>query len=389
MTATQLDEILPPDAREELLLRRADPGPLALGAPVRRRRRRDWRPLLTAVVTLAVLAVVAVVHLRGMYTAPLRFDDEGTYVSQARALLDDGRLSPYTYWYDHPPLGWVVISGWLWGPASLWHAPNLIGSGRQLMLVTDVLSAGLVVLLGRRLGQSALAAGAAALLFALSPLALTYHRMVLLDNLATPMLLLGFVLALSPSKRLAAAFGSGLAMSAAVLTKETALLVVPFVLWALWRACAGPTRRMCVSVFGLGFALPALLYPLYAITKGELLPGRGHVSLYDGVLFQLFERRSSGSVFDPASDAHKVVSGWLTRDPYLLAAAAATVLPALAVRRLRPVAAALLLGMVAVLRPGYLPVPYVVALLPLAALVVTGVADQVVRLVWSQVRPAA
>jgi len=322
-----------------------------------------------------------------MYTAPLRFDDEGTYVSQARALLQDGQLAPYTYWYDHPPLGWMLISTWLGGPGSFWHAPNLIGGGRQFMLVTDVASAGLLVILARRLGMSVWAAAAAALLFALSPLALTYHRMVLLDNIATPLLLAAFVCALSPKKHLLAAFASGLAVAAAVLVKETTLLFLPFVLWTLWRSVSGPTRRMCVTVFALGVALPVLLYPLYAATKGELLPGSNHVSLLQGVLFQLFERASSGSVFTPGSDAHDVVSGWLTRDPFLLATAAVLAVPALLLRRLRPLAAALVFGLVMVLRPGYLPVPYVVVLLPLAALVVAGCGDSAVRWLSARLRP--
>lgn len=373
-------DVLPPAARVELLLRRASPAParptVSTTPPSARHRAR---PLLTAVVAAAVLVVIGIVHARGMYTAPLRFDDEGTYVSQARALLQDGRLAPYTYWYDHPPLGWILLSGWLGGPGSFWDAPNLIGSGRQLMLVCDLASAGLLVVLARRLGLSVWAAGAAALLFALSPLALTYHRMVLLDNIATPLLLLAFVCALSPNKRLIAVFGSGLALAAAVLVKETTLLLAPFVLWTLWRSMSGPTRRMGITVFALGAGLPVLMYPLYAATKGELLPGSHHVSLVQGVLFQLVERKSSGSVFSAGSDAHEVVAGWLARDPYLLTAAAALAVPALLLRRLRPLAAALVFGLLAVLRPGYLPVPYVVGLLPLAALVVAGCGDTVVR----------
>ncbi len=53
---------------------------------------------------------MAVVNAIGLYTGPIRFDDEGTYVSQALAVLD-GSLAPYTYWYDHPPLGWILLSG--------------------------------------------------------------------------------------------------------------------------------------------------------------------------------------------------------------------------------------------------------------------------------------
>jgi len=345
---------------------------------VRRGGLWDWRGW-TVLVAVGCAVVVGAVHARGMYTAPIRFDDEGTYVAQADTLLTQGRLAPYTYWYDHPPLGWMIVAGWLAGPGALWSAPNLIGSGRQLMLVLDVASVVLVVLLGRRAGMPRTVAAVAALLYGLCPLALTYHRMVLLDNIATPLLLGAFLLAMSPGRRLSAALASGMLISSAVLVKETTLLFLPFVAWMLWRSFPGPTRRMCLTVFGLGVALPGLLYPLFALTKDELIPGTGHVSLWDGVFFQLLGRQSSGSIFNATSDAHAVLTGWLSTDPYLVVGACVLVVPALFLRGLRPLAAALLFMGLAVLRPGYLPVPYVVGLIPFAALVVTAVPGALVR----------
>lgn len=387
MTDTMTDLAQPPATVDPVaLLHRTGSGvstrprpatrPLTLTAAQLPPRHRyfDRLPGLGTVLVAAVcVLVVAVVHGKGMYTAPIRFDDEGTYVAQANAVLTQGRLAPYTYWYDHPPLGWLMLAGWLGGPGALWHAPNLIGSGRQLMLVLDLVSVVLLVVLARRIGLTRLTAAAAALLYALTPLGLTYHRMVLLDNIATPLMLGAFVLALSPHRRLAAALGSGLLMSSAVLVKETTLLLVPFVLFALWQQYGGATRRMCLAVFALGVALPASLYPIYAVTNGELLPGSGHVSLWSGIYFQLLGRRSSGSVFDPSSDAHAVAQGWFSIDGHLLLGAAALVLPALAIRRLRPIAGALLFLGLAALRPGYLPVPYIVAPIPFAAIVVAGV----------------
>lgn len=349
-----------------------DPRTIAQHPVTPRTRVGQWRGWTVLVAAAAMLAV-GVVHARGMYTAPIRFDDEGTYAAQAHTLLTQGPLAPYTYWYDHPPLGWMVLAGWMGTLGALWDAPNLIGSGRQLMLVLDVLSVALVVLLARRTGLARWVAGSAGLLYGLSPLALTYHRMLLLDNIATPLLLGALILAMSPTRRLCAALGSGMLLASAVLVKETVLLMLPFVLWALWRSFTGTTRRMCVTVFGLGLVLPALLYPLFAVTKGELTPGPGHVSLWQGVFFQLLGRQSSGSVLQAGSDAHAVVAGWLSIDPYLIAAASALVVPALLIARLRPIAAALLFAGVAILRPGYLPVPYIVALVPFAALVVAGV----------------
>jgi 4-amino-4-deoxy-L-arabinose transferase-like glycosyltransferase len=249
------------------------------------------------------------------------------------------------------------------------------------MLVVDVGSVLLVFVLARRLGLSRLAGFGAALAFGLSPVALSYHRMVLLDNLATPLLLAAMVLALSPRRRLSHALGAGLALGAAVLVKETLLLIVPFVAWLLWRNALERTRKMTVMVAVIGFTLVTVMYPLFALVKGELLPGRGHVSLWAALVFQLAGRTSSGSVLSADSDAHSIVAGWMDLDPYLLVAGAVLSVGGLSVRRIRPVAAALLFLVLMMLRPGYLPVPYVVALLPLAALVVAGVVDAVLRLV--------
>ena len=387
------------DTRLDLLVPRSHQAP-ATQQGSRRRSTRPWllrrRPpgdWVSAGLALLTAAVVLVVHLRGMYDAPIRFDDEGTYVSQAKSLLDDGLLAPYTYWYDHPPLGWILLAGWIGGAGAVLDAPNLIGSGRQLMLVTDVASVLLLFVLVRRLGLSRLAGVGAGLLFGLSPVALSYHRMVLLDNIATPLLLVAMVLALSSARRLVAALGAGVAFGAAVLVKETLLLLLPFVAWLLWRNASPHTRLMTSMVAAVGVAVTTVLYPLYAWINGELMPGADHVSLWDAVVFQLVGRTSSGAVLDSSTDAHSIVAGWLQLDPYLLVAGAVLCLPALLLRRVRPVAAALAFLLLMMLRPGYLPVPYVVALLPLAAVCVVGVADGLVRLVpvdrlrAGQVRP--
>ena len=55
------------------------------------------------------LAIVRLINLGG---SPQRVDDEGTYVAQAYAVSRLGELSHYTYWYDHPPLGWIQIALW-------------------------------------------------------------------------------------------------------------------------------------------------------------------------------------------------------------------------------------------------------------------------------------
>jgi 4-amino-4-deoxy-L-arabinose transferase-like glycosyltransferase len=322
-----------------------------------------------------VLAVVAVVLSTGIAHYPAFSDDEGTYAAQAWAVRAHGSLAHYTYWYDHPPLGWLQLAGLTWLTAPFRHSVSVVADARSLMLVPALASAALLFVLARRLGLRRPFAAGAVLLFALSPLAVTSLRMVFLDNIATPWVLGAFVLAASPERRLWAYAGSGVCMALALLTKETSLLVLPGLIVALRQGVDHRTRAFCLTAFATVFVLVAAAYPLFAGLKGELLPGPGHVSLVEAAWFQLFSRPSSGSALSPGSLAHQLVSTWLTLDPWVLGLGVAALPVALWTRRLRPPAVTLMVLLAMALRPGYLPQPYVIALLPFCALVAMGVLD--------------
>jgi hypothetical protein len=336
---------------------------------------RLWAHRTSIALLLGLLMVVAVVHATGMARAPQRLDDEGTYVAQAWAVQHWRTLGHYTYWYDHPPLGWLLLAAWTSLTGAFNRAATAIAAGREFMLVLQLVSAGLVYGLARRLGLRRPAASGALLLFSLSPLALGMHRAVYLDNIATPFVLAAFLLVLSPTQRLAAHAAAGLCLAAAVLVKETSLLLVPAVLWQYWQVSDRRTRRYSLILAGSLFALVAAAYLLYAALRGELLPGPEHVSLVDAIRFQLTGRAPSGSPLDPGSLGRRTLGLWLSQDPWLLAAAAALVPVGLAMRRLRPVTAALVILAAMALRPGYLPVPLVIGMLPFASLLLAGVAD--------------
>jgi hypothetical protein len=336
-------------------------------------RAREHRTSL--LVLLVLLALVAVVAATGMTHAPQPSDDEGTYVAQAWAVQHWRTLGHYTYWYDHPPLGWLLIAAWTTLTGAFARAASAVAAGRELMLVLQLASAALLFVLARRLGLRRPAAAGAVLLFALSPLALGFHRAVYLDNVATPFLLAAFVLALSPARRLAAHAGAGLCFAAAVLCKETSLLLAPALLWQYWQVSDRRTRRYSLTVAASLFVLPCAAYLLYATLRGELLPGPGHVSLIGAVGFQLAGRAPSGSPFDLGSAGRGTIRLWLGLDPWLLAAAVVLVPAGLAVRRLRPVTLGFATLAAMTLRPGYLPVPLVIGMLPFASLLVAGVAD--------------
>lgn len=343
--------------------------------PQRSERRHVASGAGPAMLVVGLLLVAAVTHAWGMTRSPVRIDDEGTYVAQAWAVQHWRALAHYTYWYDHPPLGWIQMALWTWPTRAFERVPYAVAAGRETALVAKLVSCWLLYVLARRLAFGRGAAAAAVLLLSLNPLALNFQRMALLDNLATPWLLAAFVLAASPGGRLSAFAMSGICFGAAVLTKETTLILLPALVWLLWRKSDPATRGFALTLFMALLVSAGGLYILYAALKNELLEGPDHVSLLWAVQWQLFSRPSSGSLLDPASPARAVVQTWTNLDPWLLGAAVFLTPAGLLVRRLRPVTLAFAIQVAMLLRDGYLPYPYVIAMLPFGALLVAGVGD--------------
>jgi 4-amino-4-deoxy-L-arabinose transferase-like glycosyltransferase len=323
-----------------------------------------------AVQVVLLTAVALVVATNASHWPATQFD-EGTYVSYAWA-VGHGKLANYTYSYGHPPLAWILIFLWTWVSGIFGHMSFSIAGAREFMVVVSVVSCSLLYTLARRLGFARGFAAAAVLLFALSPLSIWFHRAVLLDNPSIAWALAAFVLARTPGRRLWAFAASGACFAAAVLCKETTLDLLPALLYAAYQNADRRTARYCLTLLISCFFLIALSYMLYAALKGELVPGKGHVSLLGYAVIQLFSRQGTGSPFNPASQAHAIISGWLRLDPWLLGSACALVPVALVRRSTRSVAVAFLIQATMVLRPGYLPNMYVIGLLPFAALIVTG-----------------
>lgn len=355
----------------------APPVSAEVHAEVQRRRvlRTDYA--LSAVI--AVLTLVTRMVNIGNY--PRWFIDEGVYVSQAWAVKSLGELAPYTYWYDHPPFGWIQIAGWFGLSGALErNGASSITAGREYMAVLAVVTAVLIYALARRLGIRVGFALLASLLYVLSPLAIAYSRYVLLDNVAIAWALAAMFLTLNPKRKISAAILAALCMAAAVLSKETALLLVPAVLylgWVHYRHSSNRSHGLIVSA--TIFVIMGMMYPLFAILKGELFPGAGHVSLVDGqILFQLANRQGSGSIFDPASPAYQLAkSAWLGLDSWLPLGGLICLVLALLVKKLRGLVVALGVQVLVMLRGGYLPYPFIIGLLPFMALLIGGVTDAV------------
>ena len=332
-------------------------------------------------ILLILTATVRLINLTG---SPARLDDEGTYMAQAYAVAEWGELAHYTYWYDHPPAGWLQLALWTVISGSDFGG-NAVAAGRYLMVIVAVITAALLWTLARRLEMSRWASAAAVAVFALSPLAISLSRTVYLDNLATAWLLCALVLLCSPRYRLSAMFGAATCFGIAVLTKETMLLLLPMFAWLVWTRTAPTTRRYALAVFVAVFGVVVSTYVLMAVLRGELVPGPGHVSLWDGIRFQLWERTAGGTLDDPYSLKRHTVNEWLKLDPALPFLAVPIALAALFVNRLRPFAVGLVVLIAIVIRPGYLPVPFILSALPLTALLAAGTGEVALRHLFSSV----
>ncbi|WP_171109953.1 phospholipid carrier-dependent glycosyltransferase [Streptomyces sp. Z423-1] len=349
-------------------------GPTHRATPPRRLRSSRPDLILCGVLLVAILVV------QGWNIAdyPTLSDDEGTYLAQAWAVQEGRGLAHYTYWYDHPPLGWIQLALLTWIPAYVAPESMTVGSMRAVMLLISAISAVLVYVVARRLSLPRWAAGLAMALFGLSPLSVVLQREIFLDNIAVMWTLLAFALAASPSRHLWHHFGAGMAAAAAVLTKETMLLVLPAVLVTMWRHSHQDTRKFAITGAITACALIGISYPLFALLKGELLPGDGHVSLWDGIVYQM-SRPGSGFILEPGTGSYGVLQSWLYYDRVLplggLAGALLLVVTwrwSVTARALAgpALAVAILAGMA--LRPGYLPAMYIIQALPFLALVLAG-----------------
>ncbi|QDG90142.1 glycosyltransferase family 39 protein [Pseudarthrobacter sp. NIBRBAC000502770] len=326
----------------------------------------------------AALIALAAAALSGwnLLNAPEYQDDEGTYTAQALAILE-GRLAPYTYWYDHPPVGWSQLAALSWLPVLFGQGnQSSVGQMRYVVAAFFVASTVLVYLIARRLELRQVLAVLAAALFCLSPLSLVLGRQVFIDNVGLPWLLLAFYLMLSPRLRLWEHIGAGACFAIAVLSKETLAIFGPALLVALLHRPGWKTRFFSLVGFLSVGGLILAFFPLLALLQNELLSGPGHVSLQDAVTYQFASRPGSGSIFDPQSDRTKLVMGWMYYDKYLVVGGIVAALACILRREARWIPAGLLVfSAPVVIGQGYMPAMYVIAAIPFLVLAIAVAAD--------------
>jgi len=342
---------------------------------------------------LMTLLAAAVTHGYNLFNYPLYITDEGIYIQQAWSVLREARLSPYTYFYDHAPAGWLVIAGYVaLLPEQFQTFGNAIDTGRALMLIVQVISTLLLYRIAARLSGSSIGAVLTAFFFNVSPLAIFYQRQVLLDNLMVMWVLAAFHLITSGTDwrngdlRIVAAILSGLTLGLAVLTKENAVFFAPVLLYLLVKRLEGRINsRFSTGFFSFSAVSTISLYFLYATLKNELLPSglsfdlnsppADHVSLLYTIWWQI--HRGQGSILDTSSPVWQFSLGaWLPKDTFILIAGGAAAVINLTVgvlsqgrRRAGVIASALAFSYAIYLARGSQMLEfYVVPLLPFLAL---------------------
>lgn len=293
----------------------------------------------TAGVALLVISLGSglVTHGYNLFRYPLFLTDEGIYVQQAWSLVNEGRLSPYTYFYDHAPAGWLVMAAWANAlPGGFQAFGNEVDTVRVLMLLVHVASVGLLFGIVRRFSGSAVGAFIAAFVYNFSPLAVYYQRQVLLDNLMGFWLLLAVYLLARTEGRVMTAMMAGLSFGVAMVTKENAIFFAPALGYLVYRRAKGRrNRRFVTSFWWIALAVPVGTYVLFAQLKNELFPSglnfdrnnppADHVSLLYSIWWQLNRTGPAGeSVF-----LHLMRTSWLPKDRFLVVGGSLAVLAVL------------------------------------------------------------
>lgn len=294
---------------------------------------REWRASLgtsgLVLLTLSLISGLATHSIR-LFRYPLYITDEGIYMEQAWSVIRQGSLSPYTYFYDHAPAGWLVIAAWVAVmPGEFETFGNAINTGRALMVVVHVATTFLLFEIVRRFSGSTVGAFLAAFCINFSPLAIYYQRQVLLDNLMIFWALLALYLISRESDRVMTAVGAGTAFGIAMVTKENALFFLPALAYLVHRRARGTANRRFVKTFWwFTLGTPVGAYVLFAQLKGELFPSglhfdlnsppSDHVSLLYTVWWQL--NRTQNAISENSIFMNLIRANWTPKDKYLLVA---------------------------------------------------------------------
>lgn len=248
---------------------------------------------------LVVLLLAGTTHAVNMLRFPFYDNLEGINMANAWSILYEGSLSPYTYNYNNPPMGWVLLAVAVAFGSVIPIPETILSLGRVFMLVVHVLTVLMIYGVARKFRLSASFAIIAVGLFSLSPLVTILQRRILVENLMTLWVLISLYYALGYGRTLLHYSVSAFALGMAFLTHVAALSFFPAIFYVVIKQSFSAHRRFVLALW-LGIVISLFLgFPLQALLKDELLPpgvffggSHPHVSFYEMQSVQ-FERISA------------------------------------------------------------------------------------------------
>lgn len=278
------------------------------------------------VLLFLILVISAVAHWWNMFHFPYYENDEGVYFSQAWSFFSQGKLAPYTYWYDHAPVGWMFTSIWIFLTGGLFTFGFALKSARIFVWLLHVFSTFLLFKITKKITKSNVAAVVTCVFFALSPLAIYFQRRLLLDNIMTFWLLLTIYIILYARRKLFPFLLSALTFGIAALSKENAVFFLPVLIGFVAVNSHKKNRVFAIFLWICMAGMVISFYPLYALLKGELFPvgsafspNYAHVSLL-GTLAQQASRGSGLPFWADKSDFMTNLKFWYQKgDPFFIA----------------------------------------------------------------------
>ncbi len=281
---------------------------------------------LSRIALCTALLLIAGNHLINITHYPAYFDDEGIYVSRAWALLAKGSLAPYTFWYDHAPLGWMLIALWAKITGGLFAFGMSINSGRVFMTLMHLVSTYFVFGITKSITKRADAAFLALFIFSFSPLGVSLQRMVFLDNIMLPFVLYALYLLVQKKAKLHHYTLSAVSFGLAFLVKETALFFLPGFLGLFFLVGHKAHRRIAITKWLIVSGLVVSSYFLFAALRNELVASRAtigspeaHVSLLETLKWQA-DRKGGYFLNTDSEFMYSLRNSWLPTDFAILLA---------------------------------------------------------------------
>jgi endo-1,4-beta-D-glucanase Y len=266
-------------------------------------------------VLILLISLVTVLNAWNMFNYPFFSNDETIYSAQGWAVYNLNQLSIYTYWYDHAPVGWMLIGLFYKITENFYQIGDMaVSNGRVFTLILGVVVNVLLAKLSFKFTNSKLAVYFCIIFSNISLIALSYHRLVVLDNIMMFWFLISVSILVLNQMSLIVAFTSALTFGLSILSKESAVIFLPAMIYYLVQRTTKSNRAIIMSLYGAILGSVLGMYVMLAVLKTELFPSPNKVSLIGTILFHS-KRGNQLPIWDFNSEFSARVGDWWNIDP--------------------------------------------------------------------------